>query len=37
MQKIAQPTWDGILYKVHGHKDKVMIVMFGSGRGLEVS
>ena len=35
MLKIEQPTWDGILYEVHGRKDKVMIVMSGSDGGLE--
>lgn len=39
MQKISQPTWDGILYEADDrgskYKDKIMIVMSGSDGGLE--
>lgn len=34
-QKIAEQTWDGVLYPVPDRTDKAVIVMFGSEGGTE--
>ena len=34
-QKIAEQTWDGVLYPVPDRTDQAVIVMFGSEGGTE--